>query len=229
MFVLAIPAWAQTAPNTLCDKEKEDGFVLLFDGQTLSPEIWQGDLKGYPVEEGAIVCRGRNIATNKEYTNYVFRFEFKLPPGGNNGIGIRAAEPNKELSFKDGAEIQLLDNYADKHKTIAPYQANGSLYGLIPAKRDKEKFDFQKPIGEWNDMEIMLNGQKLKITLNGEAIVDADLDEVLSKPAMDGREHDAIRKKSGFVAILGHNDPVAFRSLRIKELPELSAAEPETK
>lgn len=214
--LLSVPVWAQ---NTLTEKEKEEGFTLLFDGKTLSPELWQGDLKGYPVEDGAIVCRGRNIATNKEYPNFIFRFEFKLPPGGNNGVGIRTGTPEKELSFKDGAEIQILDNSADKHKNIKPYQAHGSLYGLVPAKRNPEKFDYQKPIGEWNEQEIVLDGPNLKITLNGEVIVDADLDAVKAAPSMDGHEHPALERATGFVALLGHNDPVAFRSLRIKEIP----------
>ncbi|MDR2704900.1 MAG: DUF1080 domain-containing protein [Planctomycetaceae bacterium] len=157
--------------------------------------------------------------TAKEYGNFVLRFEFLLPPGGNNGIGIRAESPEKEAAYH-GIEIQVLDNYAEKHKDIKPYQAHGSVYGIVPAKRNAEKNDYQKPIGEWNVEEITASGSKIKVVLNGETIIDTDIAEFKNKPTPDGRAHPGLHREKGFLGFQGHGDPVRFRNIRIKELPK---------
>jgi len=159
---------AQTAE--LCKKEAKEGFVQLFDGKTL--DGWVGAVKGYTVEDGAMVCKpGGNIYTEKEYSDFVFRFEFKIPPGGNNGVGIRT--PTKGDAAYAGMEIQILDDRHEAYKGIRPYQAHGSIYGVAPAKRDH-----LKPAGEWNCEEISAIGPKIKITLNGTVITEADLSKI---------------------------------------------------
>ncbi|MDR3198450.1 MAG: DUF1080 domain-containing protein [Planctomycetaceae bacterium] len=220
MFICSFLMSADTAPNVLSLEEKTEGFQLLFDGKRLSPEIWQSAIDGYPVEDGAIVCRkGGNLLTVKEYGDFVLRFEFLLPPGGNNGIGIRAESPETEAAYH-GIEIQVLDNNAEKHKDIKPYQAHGSVYGVVPAKRNTEKNDYQKPIGEWNVEEITASGSKIKVVLNGETIIDTDIAEFKDKPTPDGRDHPGLHREKGFLGFQGHGDPVRFRNIRIKELPK---------
>ena len=208
-FLFATAIHAQET-NVLTPAEEALGFELLFDGKALSPEIWQDDtsIAAYPVENGAIVYRKGtpNLFTKKEYANFIFRFEFKLPPAGNNGVGIRAASVSQYPM-----EIQILDNSAEQYRTLEPYQYHGSLYGVVPAKRNPERNDYLKPVGEWNYQEIIAQGTKFKVILNGEIIVDADLAEYPQKPASMGRER-------GFVGFLGHDDPVEFRSIRIKAL-----------
>src|SRR5699024_10028711 len=108
----------------------------------------------------------------KEYDNFVLRFEFKLTPGANNGIGIRA--PLEGDAAYEGMEIQVLDNTADVYKNLHKYQYHGSVYGVIPAKRG-----FLKPIGEWNTEEIRAEGNKIKVTLNGTTIVDGDISDAI--------------------------------------------------
>ncbi|MDR1493780.1 MAG: DUF1080 domain-containing protein [Planctomycetaceae bacterium] len=212
-FVYSTILAAENVPNTLSSQEKEDGFLLLFDGEKLSPEIWQGAIDGYPVEKGAIVCRkGGNLLTKKEYANFVFRFEFLLPPGGNNGVGLRAESPSKDAAYH-GMESQVLDNSAEKYKNLEPGQYHGSIYKIVPAKRNPEKNDYQKPIGEWNTEEITADGSRIKVVLNGETIVDADIADVKAP------QHPGLHRESGFVGFLGHGDPVQFRNIRIKELP----------
>jgi hypothetical protein len=196
-------------PNELSPEEAQQGFVRIFDGKTL--EGWQGAVKGYTIEDGAMLCKpGGNVYTTKEYANFILRFEFKLPPGGNNGVGIRT--PVRGDAAYVGMEIQILDDGHAKYKGIQPYQAHGSIYGVVPAKRG-----FLKPAGEWNSEEIVADGSRIKVTLNGTLITDADIGPI--KETMDHRKHPGLHNPKGSIGWLGHGDPVAFRHVRIKELP----------
>ncbi len=91
----------------------------------------------------------------------IFRFEFRLPPGGNNGVSIR------------GHEIQILDNYHPKYKRLKPCQYHGSIYCKVPAKRGATK-----KAGEWNTEEITCKGSHWKVKVNGKVIVDVDISKV---------------------------------------------------
>jgi hypothetical protein len=124
---------------------------------------------------------------------------------------------NKDVAYH-GIEIQVLDNSADMYKSLAQYQYHGSIYGVVPAKRNAEKNDYLKPLGEWNYQEITATGSKIKVVLNGETIVDADISEFKTKPTLDGKEHPGLHREKGFIGFLGHNDPVEFRNIRIKTL-----------
>lgn len=189
--------------------EAEEGFVSLFDGKTLKG--WVGDTKGYIVEDGRLVCApGGKLMTDKDYPDFVFRFEFNVPPGGNNGVGIRA--PVDGNAAYNGMEIQILDDTHEKYKGwLKDYQHHGSIYGVVPAKTG-----FRKPAGEWNSEEIMADGSHIKVTLNGHVIVDADLDKI--KETADGKEHPGLHNKTGRIGFLGHGDRVEFRNIRIKEI-----------
>ena len=193
----------------LSEEEAKQGFTSLFDGKT--HDGWQGATKGYAVENGAFVCApGGNLFTTKEYGDFIFRFEFKLPPGGNNGVGIRT--PLKGNPAYVGMEIQILDDGHEKYRGwLKPYQVHGSIYGVVPAKRGH-----LKPAGQWNSEEILCKGSQVKVTLNGVVIVDADLAKI-DKP-MDGNEHPGLHNKKGYIGFLGHGDRVEFRNIRIKEL-----------
>jgi hypothetical protein len=205
-------------PSQLSLEEKAEGFKLLFDGVKLSPEIWQGAIDGYPVEQGEIICRkGGNLLTRKEYEGFILRYEFQLPPGGNNGIAIWAV-PQKGGEGVFGMEIQILDNSSERYKNLQDYQYNGSIYGIVPAKRDIEKHDFLNPVGQWNYQEIAAYGSKIKIVQNGVIILEADLDEFKTKPTADGKDRPAVHRRKGVLGFLGHGEPVRFRNIRIKEL-----------
>ncbi|GAA4443086.1 DUF1080 domain-containing protein [Bremerella cremea] len=207
-LMVALPASLTSAAET------EEGFVSIFNGKNF--EGWVGNTAGYKVEDGAIVCDptagGGNIYTEKEYPNFVLRFDFKLPEGANNGLGIRA--PLEGNAAYAGFELQILDNKAKIYEKLAPYQYHGSLYGLAPAKRG-----FQKPIGEWNHQEVTVDGNQITVVLNGTTILDVDLDEIRSKPTLDGQKHPGLDRETGHIGFLGHGDKVEFKNLRIKELP----------
>lgn len=199
-------------------KEAADGFFCLFDGRTL--QGWQGSTDGYAADNCLLICKkdgGGTLLTVKEYSDFVFRFEFKLEPGGNNGVAIRA--PLGGRTSRMGIEIQILDDTADRYKKLKPYQFHGSVYGLVPAKRGH-----LKPVGEWNCQEIAYQGSQIRVTLNGTVIVDADLSEI-DKP-MDGYDHPGRFRKSGLVGFIGHGSRIEFRNIRIKDLSPCESKSP---
>ena len=193
--------------------DDETGFTPLFDGKTLSG--WkqvEPRGPGYVVEEGMIVCPaggGGKLFTEKQYANFVLRFEFRLTPGANNGIGIRA--PIEGDAAYQGMEIQVLDNEHPKYANLKPAQYHGSVYHIFPAKRG-----FLKPTGEWNSEEIVANGRQVKVTLNGEVITEGNLDTVTDPATL--AKHPGIKRERGHLGFLGHGDRVEFRNIRIKEL-----------
>jgi HEAT repeat protein len=201
--------------SSLTDREIAEGFVSLFNGEDLTG--WVGDKEGYVAEDGKIVAYpgrgGGNLYTDKEYGDFILRFEFKLSPGANNGLGIRA--PLDGDAAYVGMEIQILDNTAEKFKDLKPYQYHGSIYGVVPARRE-----YLRPVGEWNTEEVIANGRRIKVMLNGVTIVDADIDEASTPETMDGREHPGLEREKGHIGFLGHGSPVEFRNIRIKELKQ---------
>lgn len=213
--VVAIVTCCEVARGDESTLKPNDGFVSLFDGKSLAG--WTGSLDGYAVEAGNLVCvaggKG-NLQTEKEYSDFVMRFEFKLTAGANNGLGIRCpklAEGNLHL---DGIELQILDDTAEKYESLKPYQYHGSIYGIVPAQRGA-----LKPLGEWNQQEVTVQGRRIKVILNGKAIVDADLDEATRSGTLDGQSHPGLARKTGHIGFLGHGDRVDFRRIQIKELP----------
>lgn len=207
----------------------EQRFTPLFNGKDLTGWVYgrrangaeNRSGKGYQVENGVIFSTkedGGNLFTEKEYADFVFRFDFKLTENANNGIGIRT--PLQGDAAYVGMEIQVLDDGGSSYTKLQPYQYHGSIYGMVPAKRG-----FQKAVGEWNTEEITARGRRITVKLNGTTIVDADLDDVkdeevlkkhrdLSKP--EGSR--GIANTKGHIGLLGHGARVEFRNLRIKEL-----------
>jgi hypothetical protein len=192
----------------------EPGFHALFDGKTLNGwKLVGGVGPGYVVEDGKIVCPvegGGNLFTEKEYANFILRLEFKLTPGANNGVGIRA--PYEGDAAYKGMEIQVLDDTAERYANLRPGQYTGSIYDVVPAKRE-----FLKPVGEWNREEITANGRRITVKLNGTIIVDADLDSVKDPHVLE--KHPGLARTAGHIGFLGHHTRVEFRNIRVKELP----------
>ena len=184
----------------------------LFNGKDLAG--WTGDTRGYAVEDGAIVCKplGGRLFTADEYSDFSFRFDFKMAPEGNNGVGIRS--PLKGDPAYVGMEVQVLDDHSDKYeKMIQPWQAHGSIYGIVAAQRG-----FQKPLGEWNHEEIIAKGRQVTVILNGHTIVDANIDEAADGGTLDGKDHPGLKNERGHIGFLGHGARIEFDNVRIKEL-----------
>lgn len=201
-------------PFQLSAEEKEAGYELLFDGSHL--DKWTGNKTDYVVENGTIAIypdRGGsgNLFTEKEFDDFVFRFEFKLTPDANNGLGIRS--PLTGDAAYVGMELQILDNTADIYKNLKEYQFHGSLYGVAAAKRGH-----LNPVGEWNYQEVVAKGNQIKVILNGVTILDVDITDAIEKGTLDGREHPGLSRKGGHIGFLGHGDVVYFKNIRVLDL-----------
>ncbi len=207
-----------TLPMLLCKAQQntsETDFLTLFNGANL--EGWVGNKDSYKAEDGMIVVdpngggSGGNLFTEGEYSDFILRFEFQLTPGGNNGLGIHA--PLEGDAAYVGKELQILDNTAEKYANLQPYQYHGSVYGIIPAKRG-----FLKPVGEWNQQEVTVNGTKIVINLNGTEILNGDFMEASKGGTMDKKDHPGLLRTRGHIGFLGHGDVVRFKNIRIKDL-----------
>jgi hypothetical protein len=209
-FVLALLAAASSIWAV------EDGFTPLFDGKSL--DGWSIVNKmgpGFLVENGILICPtegGQKLVTDKQYANFVLRFEFKLEPDSNNGIGIRAPKDGHTATL--GMEIQILDQTGPKYKPmkLRPEQYHGSVYDVIPARTG-----FLLKPGEWNQEEITANGRRITVILNGARILDADLDMVQEPEVL--KKHPGLARTGGHIMLLGHGSRTEFRNMRIKALP----------
>ncbi|MDO5981852.1 DUF1080 domain-containing protein [Flavivirga spongiicola] len=198
----------------LTEEEKKDGFTSLLNGENL--DYWIGNKTDYLIEDGVLAVRPKNgghgnLYTAKEYSDFIFRFEFQLTPGANNGLGIHA--PLKGDVAYVGKELQILDNTAPIYKNLKPYQYHGSVYGIIAAKRGA-----LKPIGQWNSQEVIVKGDNIKITLNGTIIVDGNIKEAAKNGTADHQDHPGLKRNKGHIAFLGHGSELQFRKIRIKDL-----------
>ena len=192
----------------------EADFTTLFDGSSLFN--WTGNTTDYYPSNGELVVdptRGGkgNLYTKNEYGDFHLKFDFQLTPGANNGLGIRA--PLEGDAAYVGMELQILDNTAPIYAKLQPYQYHGSVYGIIPAKQG-----FLKPVGEWNEEEVIAQGNKIKVILNGEVILEGDIALATKEGTADHKEHPGLLNKTGHIGFLGHGSPLKFRNIRIKEL-----------
>jgi hypothetical protein len=194
----------------------EQGFTPLLNGANLDGWVY-GTLKGktyktgqgYQVKDGILFSTkedGGFLYTEREYSDFILRFDFKLEQAANNGIALRA--PLDGNGSWDGIEIQVLDDggYPD----IRPAQYHGSIYDIVPARRG-----FLKPVGEWNSEEIKAWGRQITVTLNGTVIVDADLGDIKDEAVL--KKHPGLGRTTGHIGFLGHGARVEFRNVRLKE------------
>lgn len=219
---------AQTPKFELSDEEKAEGFVVLFDGTSL--DKWVGDKNGYIIQNGNIYVSADygdegNLYTADDYADFVYRFEFCfMRPGVNNGVGIRT--PMHVDAAYYGMEIQILDHDDPIYAGLREYQVHGSVYGVIPAKR----VVFPE-LGTWNTEEIYAKGDHIRVTVNGEVIVDGDIRKACNgrnvapegkknatSGTIDKSNHPGLFNKSGKISFCGHGEGLLIRNIRVKEL-----------
>ena len=208
IFIREIPS---DEANAILAKHNTKGYESVFNDKDFTG--WAGPVDQYQVKDGAIVCRpgkGGTIYTKAEYGDFMARLEFKLPPGGNNGLAIRY--PGKgDTAYVGMCELQVLDDTAPQYAKLDPRQYHGSAYGMVPAHRG-----YQRPVGEWNFQEVTIKGPTIKVELNGTIILDCDLSKVTKY--MANSAHPGKERTTGHFGFAGHNDPVAFRKIQIKRL-----------
>ena len=203
-----------TATGFAQEKPTPSGFERVFDGKTLSGwKLIHGYNAGYVPKDGVLVCPadgGGNLFTEKEYSDFVFRFDFKLDHTGNNGIGIRA--PLEGDAAYVGMECQVLDDSDPAYAHLEPGQYHSSIYKVAPAKRGS-----LNPVGEWNTEEIKAVGRHIKITVNGKVTVDADLNHVTDPQVF--ADHPGFRRSRGHIGFLGHGpSEVQFKNIFVQDL-----------
>lgn len=198
--------------NEVLHSHEGQAFTALFNGEDLSG--WQGSVDNYQVVDGAIQCKagkGGMLLTEKEYSNFIARLEFKLPPGGNNGLAIRSPGEG-DPAYAAMCELQVLDSEHPKYAKLDDRQYHGSAYGMSAAHRG-----YLREAGQWNFQQVTVNGSQITVELNGNVILSTDLSQV--SEYMANRPHPGKDRTSGFFGFAGHNDPVSFRNVSIKELP----------
>ena len=209
IYVREIPA--EEANAKLRGDDAAAGFTSIFNGKDLSG--WAGATDNYEVRDGAIVCKegaGGNLFTAEEYGDFVVRVEFKVPPGGNNGLAIRF--PGEGNPAYDGmTELQVLDDTAEMYNALDQRQYHGSVYGMAAAHRG-----YLRPVGEWNYQEVTVQGSTIKVELNGTVTLNADVSTITE--FMADSAHPGKDLKKGHFGFAGHKDPVMFRNVAIKKL-----------
>ena len=223
-------------PNTLTEAEIEEGWVLLFDGET--SEGWRGYGKdhfpsAWEVVDGTIpmigsgrgeagAAEGGDILFDKEYENFTVKLEWKVSEGGNSGIFYLGQESDElDYIWKTAPEMQVLDNekHPDAQLGKDGNRQAGSLYDLIPAKPQNAR-----PVGEWNEVEIIVYKGTVVHKQNGEAVVEYHLwtpewEELVAGSKFPGLNPDWANVASkGYFGLQDHGDDVWFRNIKIKEM-----------
>lgn len=263
-FAAAAAGLAVAGCCCLCGTEDypetiDEGFVSLFNGKDLSG--WYGSKKydveivevrlnnGKVVKQPVIACFPDrkvekdcgNLLTEKEYRNFILRFEFLMPENGNNGLGIRVPNETVDAAYAGMCELQLLDDggswYYDKSNKVdklKPYQYTGSVYGCVASRRDNvdkqiwgKDANFagggsyvRKP-GMWNFEEVKVIGSEIEVYLNGYLITKADVSKFKGNgDTPDGKKHPGLHNAKGHISWCGHGSPVKWKNIRIKELPD---------
>jgi hypothetical protein len=205
IFIREIPP---AEGNSILKETTTGSFTPLFNGKDLTG--WQGAVDNYAVDGGAIISQGGgNLFTASTHGDFLLKFEFKLPPGGNNGLAIRYPGSG-DAAYVGMCELQVLDDSAPQHAALDPRQYHGSAYGITAATRG-----YQRPVGEWNFQTVRVQGSSIKVELNGTPILDTDLSKVTEfmKPKFQ-RPIPA----DGHFGLAGHGPGVAFRNLFIQDL-----------
>jgi hypothetical protein len=190
-----------------------EGFEPLFNGKDLTGwKVLNGKMEVWGAENGLIYCQGNGggwLMTEKEYTDFEVRLDWKIPEKGNSGVALRA--PMEGDPAYRGMEIQILDNdwHLKNLNGLRVVQLTGAIYGVVPPSAD-----VTKPIGEWNSYRITAKGRKITVELNGTVIVNANLDDY----PQHFKGHPGLERTGGHVGLQSHDGRCEFRNLFIKPL-----------
>ncbi len=220
--ILAVGSVAFCADADSPPKKEDAGFTQLYNGKDLSGwEVLDGKKEAWKADGELLSCvaeGGGWLRTDKMYSDFVLSMEFRVPPGGNSGVGLRFP-PEGNPAFA-GMEIQILDDDAEEYKNLKDSQYSGSIYSEVAAKKGA-----LKPTGEFNTYEITCKGPYIKIVLNGETITEADIDKF---PKANGDYKPlAERPRIGYIGMQSHGSRVDFRNIKLKDLTK-AVRDPDT-
>jgi hypothetical protein len=206
--------------NELTAAEKADGWLLLFDGKSLSN--WKPDGSGEskrPVDQACINphrCGGYALFHEKAWSDFILSLEFKISKGCNSGVFVRTfpltARPGKDVGY-NGIEVQILDT------TTAGLHDTGAFYDLVKPTKNA-----MKPAGAWNHLVVTCDKNLLSVELNGEQVNRMNLDEWSQKNKRpDGSPHkfDIAYKdhpRQGYIGLQDHGSDCWFKNIKLKPL-----------
>jgi hypothetical protein len=212
--------------NTLTKKEAKNGWQLLFDGQNFTN--WHGfNMKGIPdcwmIEDHALTmttegrAESQDIITDKTYQKFAFTAEFKLTKAANSGVIFQVAEdPKYKFPYETGPEFQVIDheNWPDK---LEDSQTCGANYAMYPPKAKPFK-----PLGEWNQILIVVDGNRVTQILNGVVVVEYEKYSDEWKKLRDSGKWadypDYGKFDKGHISLQNHGTKVWYRNIKIKEI-----------
>lgn len=230
--LLAFAAGLSAAPapdlNTLTPEERAAGWVLLFDGQSLAG--WRAFAKpgkapaaigpGWKAEEGILKkiagVKGGDIVTAESYLDFELSWEWRLAPEANNGVKylVTASRPSAP-----GIEYQMIDDLAEKWRTLPEKSRTASFYEVLAPAADKPV----RPAGEWNASRIVVRGRHVEHHLNGRLVLAYELGSPAVKAGIAaskfGKYPDFGEKIRGPIMLTDHNDEAWFRNVKLRPLP----------
>ena len=220
--------------NQLTAGEQEDGWMLLFDGQSM--DAWRGyQMDAMPDDWTIDTVNGANtlhftgaaddeaddIITKEMFGDFELRLEWRISPAGNSGIMYHVRE-EAESPWQTGPEIQILDD--DRHPDAEdPTHRAGALYDMIAPDTSKKEL---KPVGEWNSVRLIVENGHAEHWLNGAKIVDYPVDgEEWTQMIAESKFADLPlfgTFQSGHICLQDHSDKVWYRNIKIRRLDEES-------
>ena len=215
----AVPAGP--AANTLTAAERAAGWQLLFDGQTL--DAWRGYRRetqpdaGWQIKDGTVrtvaKVKGTDLITRKKFNDFEFTWEWRVAPGGNNGVKYFVTE---ERPQSPGHEYQMIDDAGYPGK-LSPGHLTADFYDVLPAAADKPI----RPGGEWNSSRIVVRGAHVEHWLNGKNVLTYELGSAAVKAGIEKSKfkgHPGFGEKiAGHIMLTYHQDECSFRNLKIRE------------
>jgi len=215
--------------NVLSRAEQDDGWELLFDGQSL--DNWKNynsdETSGWIVEEGSLSAAGDGsdgsgyIITRKQYANFDLVFDWKIAPGGNSGVMYHVIEsPSFSTPYLTGPEYQLIDDVGFPEK-LEDWQKAGADYAMYLPDTARKKLN---PAGEWNSSRIVFDNGHVEHWLNGEKILEFEAwtpewFELKNSGKWENAPEYGL-SSVGYISLQDHGSKVWFRNMKIKELPK---------
>lgn len=240
VLAVTLPAFAQTAPNTLSKKEAAQGWHLLWDGRTT--EGWRGTRgpdfpsKSWEIKDGILSVTDHSgeqgggttdLVTTRKYENFELSVDFRITTGANSGIKyfVDPGSDDRITRSSIGFEYQILDDavHPDAKNGKNGDRTQGSLYDLIPAAKNKPV----RPVGEWNTARIVVRGAHGEHWLNGKKVLEYERFTPQFRALVAESKFHVYPNfgefHNGRILLQDHGFPVSFRNIKIRELPPTPA------